>query len=67
MTPLALQAHLQTVCKIVNDTTVVLRKFWAALGQRKTIAKDEQWFQQDGATPHISSNILLWLRQRFED
>ena len=46
---------------------VVLRKFWAALGQCRTITWDEQWFQQDGATPHTSSNTLVWLRQRFED
>ena len=67
MTPLALQAHLQMVCRIVSDTTVVLRKFWAALGQLKTITRDEQWFQQNGATPHTSSNTLLWLRQPFKD
>ena len=29
MTPLALQACLQAACEVVNDTTVVLRKFWA--------------------------------------
>ena len=67
MTPLVLQAHLQAAHEIVNDMTVVLRKFWAARGWRRTITRDEQWFQQDGATPHISSNTLLWLRQRFED
>ena len=67
MTPLALQAHLQAAREIVNDTTVVLKKFWAALGQCRTITRDEQWFQQDGATSHTSSNSLLWLRQRFKD
>ena len=46
---------------------MVLRKFWAAPGRRRTITRDEQWFQQDGATPHTSNNTLLWLRQRFED
>ena len=51
MTRLALQAHLQTAREIVIDTIVVLRKFWAALGRRRTITREEQWFQQDGATP----------------
>ena len=63
----ALQAHLQAAREIVSDTSVVFRKFWAALGRCRTITKDEQWFQKDGSIPHISSNILLWLRQRFED
>ena len=34
MTPLALQAHLQAAREIVNDTTVVLRKFWGYLKNR---------------------------------
>ena len=67
MISLALQAHLQAAREIVSDTSVVFRKFWAALGRCRTITKDEQWFQKDGSIPHISSNILLWLRQRFED
>ena len=58
----ALQAR-----EIVSDTTVVLRKFWAALDRRRTMTRNEQWFQQDGAAPHTSNNTLLWLRQRFED
>ena len=48
--------------EIVNDMTMVLRKFWAALGRRRTITRDEQWFLKDGATPHTSSNTLLWLK-----
>ena len=31
MTPLVLQAHLQTAREIVSDITVVLRKFWGHL------------------------------------
>ena len=67
MTPLVLQAHLQAALEIVTDTTVVFRKTWVALGRRRTITREEQWFQQDGAAPHTSNNTLLWLRQRFED
>ena len=44
----------------------VLMKFWASLGRRRGIDRDEQWFQQDGATPHISNYSLAWLRERFE-
>ena len=36
----------------------ILRKFWAALGQRRRVVRAEQWFQQDGATPHTSNNSL---------
>ena len=43
----------------------ILRKFWAALGQRIRIVRAEQWFQQDGATPHTSNDSLNWLRQFF--
>ena len=67
MTSLALQANLQAAREIVNDTSMVFRKFWAALGRCRTITKNGQWFQKDGSISHISSSILLWLRQRFED
>ena len=67
VTPLVSKAHVQPAREIVSDTTAVHRKFWTALGRRRTITRDEQWFQQDGATPHTSSNTLSWLRQRFED
>ena len=53
-TLLALQVHLQAAYKIVSDTTVVLKKFRAAQSQHRTITRDEQWFQEDGATPHTS-------------
>ena len=42
----------------------ILRKFWAALGQRKRVVGAEQWFQQDGAT-HTSNSSLNWPRQLF--
>ena len=45
----------------------ILRKFWAALGQRRRIVRAGQWFQQDGATPHTSTDSLNWLRQLFPD
>ncbi|GFN76491.1 transposable element tc3 transposase [Plakobranchus ocellatus] len=45
----------------------VMTKFWAALGRRRGINRAEQWFQQDGATPHTSNESLTWLRQRFPD
>ena len=41
----------------------VLRKFWASLGRRRGTDLDDQWFQQDGATPpHIKSHC--WLAER---
>ena len=31
----------------------VLGKFWTALGRRRGVVRVLQWFQQDGATPHL--------------
>ena len=45
----------------------ILRKIWAALGQRRRVVRAEQWFQHDGATPHTSNDSLNWLRQFFPD
>ena len=45
----------------------VLTKFWASLGQCEGIYREEQWFQQDGASPHTSNNSLAWLRERFHE
>ena len=42
----------------------ILRKFWAALGQRRSVVRAEQWFQQDGATPHTSNDSLNHLISR---
>ena len=45
----------------------VLRKFLVSLGRRRRMDRYQQWFQQDGATPHISKVSLAWLRERFDD
>jgi hypothetical protein len=45
----------------------VLMKFWASLGRRRGIDRDEQWFRQEGATPHTINDSLAWLRERFKD
>ena len=45
----------------------VLKKFYKALGRRRGLVRDEQWFQQDGATPHTSNITLQWLRDHFGD
>ena len=45
----------------------VLRKFWTSLGRRRGFYRDDQWFQQDGATPHTSNHTLDWLRERFQE
>ena len=46
---------------------VVLNKFWRALGKRRDINRDVQWFQQDGATPHTANITMEWLDHRFPD
>ena len=43
----------------------VMRQFYATLGRRRGIVRDQQWFQQDGATPHTSNDLLAWLQQHF--
>ena len=45
----------------------ILGKFWAALSRQRRVVRAEQWFQQDGATPHTSNDSLNWLRQLFPD
>ena len=42
----------------------VLVKFWNALG-RRDLNREEQWLQQDGATPHTSNSSLAWLLNKF--
>ena len=44
---------------------LVLQTFWTALSARRAVQQDEQWFQQDGATPHIIISTLAWLERRF--
>lgn len=52
---------------------VVLQQFWTALGRRnRAIGRNpflraEQWFQQDGATPHTANVTLAWLDEKFPD
>ena len=43
----------------------VMRQYYATLGQRRGIIRDQQWFQKHGATPHTSNNSLACLQQRF--
>ena len=45
----------------------ILRKLWTDLGQRRSVVRAEQWFQQDGTTPHTSNDSLNRLRQLFHD
>ena len=44
----------------------VLMTFWASLGRRRGIDRDEQWFRQDRGHPHTNDS-LAWLRERFKD
>ena len=45
----------------------LLGKCWESLGRRRGLDQDEQWFLQDGATPHPSNVSLAWLTERFDD
>ena len=57
--------HAVTVNK--ERYIAVLRKFWQALGRRRGVQRDEQWFQQDGAPPHTANITMEWLRGHFGD
>ena len=48
-----------------NRYTVVLNKFWRSLCARRGVHREEQWFQQDGATPHTANITMKWLDRRF--
>ena len=46
----------------------VLSKFWTRLGQFiGADARQHQWFQQDGAAPHVSRQSLQWISDHFEN
>ena len=44
---------------------MVLNKFWRTLCACHGVHQDEQWFQPDGATPHIANITMKWLDRRF--
>ena len=44
---------------------VALKPFWRALGRKRGLDRDEQWFQQDGATAHTSQETREWLGEHF--
>ena len=44
----------------------VLKQFVASL-RRKRIAVAQQWFMQDGATPHTANVTLDWVKRTFQD
>ena len=46
--------------KMMNNEryVAVMRKFWASLGRRRGTDRDEQWFQQDEATPPHQITLL---------
>ena len=45
----------------------VLVQFWAALGRKRNLQRDKQWFQQDGATAHTANQTLELLNSKFND
>ena len=44
---------------------VVLNKFWRTLCAHRGVHREEQWFQQDGATPHTANVTMEWLDRCF--
>ena len=44
---------------------LALKKLWTYLGPRRHVVREDQWFQQDVATPQTSHQSLDWLRNHF--
>lgn len=40
--------------------------FWEKLGEKVGADRREEWFQQDGATPHTAQKSLQWLKEKFD-
>ena len=44
----------------------ILSRFWRSLGQKfGQVNRQTQWFQQDGASVHVSGISLDWIRRHF--
>ena len=50
-----------------NYIDKALKPFWQVLGRRRNIQRDQEWFQQDGATPHTSKTALAWVKEKFNE
>ena len=53
---------------VINERYIhVLNKFWRALGTRCGVNQDVQWFQQNGAIPHIANITMEGFDHRFSN
>ena len=55
----------ETVTVNKKHYIVVLNKFRRALGASRGMRREEQWLQQDGATPYTVNITMEWLDHRF--
>ena len=44
-----------------------LQPFWRELVRRDGVDIEQQWMQQDGATPHTAGGSMTWLKEHFPD
>ena len=44
---------------------VILNKFWRTLCACHGVHQEEQWFQQEGTTPHTANITMKWLDRPF--
>ena len=44
---------------------VILNKFWRTLCACHGVHQEEQWFQQEGTTPHTAKITMKWLDRPF--
>ena len=55
----------RTVTINQDNYHIVIRKFYASISRRRGIVINQQWFMQDGATPHTANATLELLMQKF--
>ena len=46
----------------------ILSRFWTKLRQMTSVNEPHrQWFQQDGAAPHVARHVLQWITNHFNN
>ena len=43
-----------------------LGPFWEKVGEKVEADRREEWFQQDGATPHTAQRSFQWLKEKLD-
>lgn len=58
--------EVATTINSARYVSTALEPFWRELGERP-LRRNQEWFQQDGATPHTACASMDWVRSHFPD